>query len=385
MAGVRAGGGRCEPGHPPGEEQPGRLAGLGPGDRRRDQGDALGQELRPGPVRPGLARDPAGGVGLQAVHARRRRSSRASRRARSTRRSRRCATSRVEQRQRLREQRRGRGRQRVPGPVERDAGLGERRLRAARARRRARAHRRRGPPDGDHRPPGRGPLDHARRRGGPDDGHGGRVRDARERRQALQRVGRPAGGVRRRPEGRPEGRTRPVPARARVRAGDQARDRAPGHRDAAAGRVLRDRHGGEHRPARGREDRHRAGLHERVLRRLHAAGLDRGLGGVPERSDPDGHVLRRVGVRWHGGRADLARLHGQGDGGLPGRGLRGAAAARERTGARRRGPPDRAGGDEAGEGELHADPRGGPLVRAGRDGPVRRPRAAAPGSGSGAR
>ena len=49
-------------------------------------------------------------------------------------------------------------------------------------------------------------------------------------------------------------------------------------------------HGGEHRPPRGREDRHRAGLHERVLRRLHAAGLDRGLGGVRERPDPDGHA-----------------------------------------------------------------------------------------------
>jgi Membrane carboxypeptidase (penicillin-binding protein) len=144
-------------------------------------------------------------------------------------------------------------------------------------------------------------------------------------------------------------------------------------------------HRGEHRATRGRQDRHRPGLHERVLRRLYAAGLDGGLGRVRERPDPDGLVLRRVGVRWHRGRADLARLHGQGDGGLPGGRLRGAPAARERTGPRRRRHADRAGREAAGESELHADPRG----RAGRSSrPGRssgRPPAAAPVSSSGAR
>ena len=81
-----------EPGDRPGPEQPRRLAGLGPRDRRRDQGDALGQELQPRPVRPRLARDATGGVGVQPftlVAA----FEQGFPQGRSTRRSRRCATS----------------------------------------------------------------------------------------------------------------------------------------------------------------------------------------------------------------------------------------------------------------------------------------------------
>ena len=81
------------------------------------------------------------------------------------------------------------------------------------------------------------------------------------------------------------------------------------------------------RLAGGGQDRHDAGLHERVVRRVHAAGLDGGLGGVPRNAGSALELLRRVGVRRHARRADLARLHVARDGGDAGRELPGAAGA----------------------------------------------------------
>ena len=62
----------------------------------------------------------------------------------------------------------------------------------------------------------------------------------------------------------------------------------------------------EHRlRGRGRQDRDHRRLHRRLVRRLHAAVLDRGLGRLPGRADVDG--LGRL--RRHLRGADLARLH----------------------------------------------------------------------------
>src|SRR5262245_61767725 len=351
---------------------------VGSCDRWRDQGDDLGQELHAGPVRPRLARDEADGFGLQAVHAGGRVRARhpagqgvfvqvAAVQPRG-----------LDQRKRVREQRRGRGRRRVPRPVGRDAGLGERGLRAARARRRTREHRGRRPPHGHHGRARPGPVDHPGGRGGPDDGHGLGLRDARQRREALRTVGGAQdrvriarAGRRRHPgQGRGEAGARAVPAPRRLQAGDRSGDRAPGHRDAAAGRVLRHRDGRpDPGPARRWQDRHGPGLHQRLLRRLYAAGRDRRMGRVPRRAAADGLVLRELGVRWHRGRPDLAGLHGAGDAGLPCPGVRGAAGAGKRRGAGCGGPADRAGRARPGEGQLHADQEGGPVVRARGHGP----------------
>ena len=120
--------------------------------------------------------------------------------------------------------------------------------------------------------------------------------------------------------------------------------------------VLRDRHGGElGRPVAGKTGT------AQDYTNVYFAGYTPQVStavwvGFPNGQIPMDIVLRRLGVRWHRGRTDLARLHGQGDGGLPGRGIRGPPAARERDGARRRGTPGRGGGEQAGERELHADP-----------------------------
>ncbi len=94
VAGLRAGGGRREPLHRRQEEQPRRRARVGAGDRRRDQGDALGQELRARPVRPRVARDAADRVRPSSRSRWWPRSRTTSRKGRCTRRSRRSATSR---------------------------------------------------------------------------------------------------------------------------------------------------------------------------------------------------------------------------------------------------------------------------------------------------
>ena len=103
------------------------------------------------------------------------------------------------------------------------------------------------------------------------------------------------------------------------------------------GRRLRGNgHGGRARHvAGGGQDRHDAGLHERVVRGVHAAGLDGGVGGVPRHAGSALELLRRVGVRWHAGRADLARLHVARDGRDAGRELPRPAGAGVRFGARR--------------------------------------------------
>ena len=68
----------------------------------------------------------------------------------------------------------------------------------------------------------------------------------------------------------------------------------------------RNRHRGQLRlPGRG-QDRYRGEPRQRLVRRLHAADLDRRLGRVPAGQHPDVRRLRR-----HAGGADLARLHGQ--------------------------------------------------------------------------
>ena len=62
----------------------------------------------------------------------------------------------------------------------------------------------------------------------------------------------------------------------------------------------------EHRLPGGRQDRDDRRLHRRLVRRLHAAALDRGLGRPPRRA----LVARLQRLRRHARGADLARLHG---------------------------------------------------------------------------
>ena len=64
------------------------------------------------------------------------------------------------------------------------------------------------------------------------------------------------------------------------------RDRPPGDRDAARRRVRWNRHrGGAGVVAGGGQDRDDPGLYERLVRRVHPAGLDRGVGGFPGTPD----------------------------------------------------------------------------------------------------
>ena len=121
-----------------------------------------------------------------------------------------------------------------------------------------------------------------------------------------------------------------------VQAGRRTGDRAPGDRDAAGRRVRWNRHrGGAGVVAGGGQDRDDPGLHERLVRRVHAAGLDRGVGGFPRNARLALAVLRRFGVRRHARGADLARLHAAGHGRDAGRELPGAAGAPVGDGARR--------------------------------------------------
>ena len=74
----------------------------------------------------------------------------------------------------------------------------------------------------------------------------------------------------------------------------------------------RNRHRGQLRLPGGRQDRHDEQLHRRLVRRLHAEALDRGLGRLPARDDVDERRQRaRPGLRRHARRADLARLHAE--------------------------------------------------------------------------
>ena len=74
-----------------------------------------------------------------------------------------------------------------------------------------------------------------------------------------------------------------------------------GHAGAQAGDHQRHRHGGQLRLPGRRQDRHRQQPRERLVRRLHAADVDRRLGRLPAGQHPD---VRRV--RRRPGRADLA-------------------------------------------------------------------------------
>ena len=128
--------------------------------------------------------------------------------------------------------------------------------------------------------------------------------------------------------------------------------------------VRRNRHrGGARVVAGGGQDRDDPGLHERLVRRVHAAGLDRGVGGFPRNARLALAVLRRVGVRRHARGADLARLHAAGHGRDAGRELPGAAGAPVGNGARRGRAAVRARTERARQGELHAARRGRRLRR----------------------
>ncbi len=213
----------------------------------------------------------------------------------------------------VRVERGGRRRRRVREPVGRHAELDQRRVRPADPGGRAREGGRGGARHGDRVRAPRGAVADARDRRRDADRDGVGVPDARERREALRVLRGGEGGRRRR---------RAVPAQAVVQAGRRARDRAPGDRDDAGRGLRRNGHRGRARYVAGRgQDRHDAGLHERVVRRVHPAGLDGGVGRLPRHAGSALELLRRVGVRRHARRADLARLHVARDGRDAGREL----------------------------------------------------------------
>ena len=83
------------------------------------------------------------------------------------------------------------------------------------------------------------------------------------------------------------------------------------HPDAEDGAPVRHRHRRQLRLPGGRQDRHDQQLHGRLVRRLHAAALDRRLGRLSElRRLHDRRQRARPGLRRHAGGADLEGLHG---------------------------------------------------------------------------
>ena len=197
---------------------------------------------------------------------------------------------------------------------ERDAALRQHGLRAAHARRRpglrvADGEAARRAPDAEA-----GRVDRARPAVGLAARHGDRVRDLR--------LGRDLRGA----DGDHEGRAPERPGRRGLGLGppaDEARAlagrRVEGERHPPPERALRHRLRLERRrpPERG-QDRHDRGPRRRVVRRLHARPLDRGLDGLSRRRDPDARRARRGGRGRHVRRPDLARLHGGRRGPPPG-------------------------------------------------------------------
>ena len=208
---------------------------------------------------------------------------------------------------------------------------------------------------GDRIRTARGALTHPRDRGRHAHRDGRGLSDPGERREALRVLRRVEGGRFRRCG---------LPAQAGVQAGGGAGDRSPRDRDAAGRRFGRNRHRGRARSvAGGRQDGNHPGLHECLVRRIHAAGLHGRVGRVPGYAGPALPVLRRIGVRRHARRADLARLHVAGHGGHAGGELPGATASRARNGARRARAQVRARTEPARRCELHT-PRRGRRLRA---------------------
>ena len=193
---------------------------------------------------------------------------------------------------------------RVDEPRHGDAEVRQHRLRAARRRPRPRH----GGPDrarhGHHQPaarlPGRGP-------GRPDQrrlpaGDGARVRDDRQRRLPREADRGAQGHLPRRPRRRPRQADPPQGLRGR-------RD-LRGHADPREERAGRHRDQGPDRLPGGGQDRHGRQLHRRLVRRLHAAPGQLGVGRPPE--GPLSARPQRAGRRDR--RADLGRVHEVGPG-----------------------------------------------------------------------
>ena len=166
-----------------------------------------------------------------------------------------------------------------------DAALRQHRLRAARPRPRAR------------RRSSRPPTTWASRRtldGYPAEGLGGLTLGVSPLEMADAYATIASGGFRNRPIAITQGR---VPRRPRRRAPPSFRvKRTKAFSDGVTYEATQDppgEHPGRHRHARadrlpgGRQDRHDRQLHRRLVRRLHAAPGDRGLGRLPERADRD--------------------------------------------------------------------------------------------------
>ena len=173
-------------------------------------------------------------------------------------------------------------------------GLGQRRLRPTRPRRRARERQPDRPADGDHLPARLVPRRGDRRPPGRGDaaGDGQRLRDPRLRRHPPQADGDQQDRVPRR-QGRAD-RLRfrqPGPHGGRGLRGDEAargRDHPGNRRRIHLDRVRE----------RGRQDGHLGGRVRRLVRRLHADVLDRGLGRAPESRDPTGFGGPTAGPIW---------------------------------------------------------------------------------------
>ena len=163
--------------------------------------------------------------------------------------------------------------------------LGQHGLRAAHARRRAGERRRHRAPDGDQDEARAGRVDRARLELGVRPRDGVRVRDARGGRRLLRADGDPQGRPRERQGGR-RGRLGQGEAQARL----LGRRRVRGDADPRAERARGHRHGRVLRPPGRRQDRHDRQLRRRLVRRLHAGSRHRRLGRLPERADRDASV-----------------------------------------------------------------------------------------------
>ena len=80
-------------------------------------------------------------------------------------------------------------------------------------------------------------------------------------------------------------------------------------RDPRGERARGNGHGRPDRLPDGRQDRHHRLLQRRLVRGLHAAPLDRGVGGLSRRAGVDGGHAHRLRGRRHLAGDDLARLH----------------------------------------------------------------------------
>ncbi len=175
--------------------------------------------------------------------------------------------------------------------------------------------------------------------------------------------------------------------------------------------AVGDGHGGQHRPARGRQDRDDEQVHQRLVRRLHARPLDRGLDGLRQQPvNDDGPAWGRERVRRHGARHHMEELHEPGAGQSGSYRFQPATAAgvthgpveRRETGQHQPRGSDspgrhtsrgslyrRSGGTErrppADDTDHHRDPSGVRLDHYQHDAPLRRSRPVGPGLSCGRR